>query len=156
MKDHRMPLLALKRWKNDFPFSLVEGTDEGIDRPRFEEGLIAEGDENPFTSGIHDLKALMDGSAHSPLIIRIERDLYLFGRAFRPLLKPGFHSFVLLIEDHNDLPRFGSEERIETMFEDSLSSPGEEQLIHLHSLRLSRSEKNGGNHYSLPFSLKLR
>ena len=155
MKDHRMPLLALKRWKNDFPFSLVEGTEEDIDRPRFEEGLITKGDENPFTSGIHDLKALMDGSAHSPLIIRIECDLYLFGRAFRPLLKPGFHSFVLLIEDHNDLCHPGAEERIETMLKDGLSSPGEGQLIHFHSFRLSRSEEDGGNHYSLPFSLKL-
>ena len=100
-------------------------------------------------------KPLMDGSTHSPLIIAIESYFNLFGRACRPLLKPLLHFFVLLIEDYNDLPRFGSEERIETMLEYGLSSPGEGQLIHLHSFRLSRSEKNGGNHYSLSFFLRL-
>src|SRR4030042_4774765 len=125
MKDHRVPVHASKRWNNDLPFSLVKGMEEDIDRPRFEIGLIAKGNENPFTSGIHDLKALMDGGAHSPLITGIESDFYLFGWACRPLFKLVFHPFVLLIEDYNDLPHPGSEERIETMLKDGLSSPRE-------------------------------
>src|SRR4030043_854327 len=115
MKDHRVPGHASKRWNNDLPFSSVKGMEEDIDRPRFEIGLITKGNENPFTSGIHDLKALMDGGTHSPLIIRIERDFYLLGCACRPLFKLPFHSFVLLIEDYNDLLHSGSEGRIETM-----------------------------------------
>src|SRR4030042_3518270 len=105
MKDHRVPVHASKRWNNDLPFSVVKGTEEDIDRPRFEKGLIAKGNENPFTPGIHDVKALMDGGAHSPLIIRIESDFYLFGCACRSLFKLPSHSFVLGIEDHDDLSR---------------------------------------------------
>ena len=148
-----MPAHASIRWNNDLPFLLLKGMQEDIDRLRFEGGLIAKGNENSFASGIHDLKALMDGGAHSPLIIRIKNHFYLFGRACRPLFKPSFHSFVPGIEEHNDLLHRGPEERIETMLKDGLASPRKGQLIHLHTFRLSRSKENGGNHYLLPFLL---
>ena len=146
---------APKIRNNDLPFALVKGMEEGIECPRFEKRLIAEGNENSFTSGIHGPKALMDGGAHSPFIIRIENDFYLFGCACTLLLKLPFHSFVPGIEDDNDLLHCGPEERIETMFKHSLSSPREGQFIHLHPFRLSRTQENGRNHYFPPFSLKL-
>src|SRR4030042_2477585 len=75
MENNRVSPSSPKRRNNDPPFSLIKGTNEGIDCPLFEKRLIPQSNEDPWTAGMDRSKAFPDRSAHAPFGMRIDNHL---------------------------------------------------------------------------------
>ena len=66
------PLIARD---DDLSLFLKKGTDQGMDRPRTEKGLIAQDDQDSLVPGVCGLDPFSDRRAHALPIIGIEHHL---------------------------------------------------------------------------------
>jgi len=150
-----MALHSPKRRNDDLPLPLSESTNEGIDGSCFEKGLIAKGNENPITSGIDSFEAPSDGGAHAFSVIAIHLHLYPLARQNGAFLQSISHLFTWIAENNDNFSDVRSKEGVKAVFKHSLPPPGKQEFVHAHPFRLTRTEKNGRDHYLLPFPLKL-